>query len=299
LNTASDDRFALTCALATVALWSTVASAFKISLRYLDVPQLLFLSSATAAACLLAILVIQKKLPMLARASGADWLRALGFGLLVPFAYYLVLFKAYALLPAQIAQSLNYTWAIVLVILSVPLLGHRVTHLDAAAIAVCYAGVLVICLGGYRSPALPLSLAGIALALASTVIWALYWIGKARDRLDPVVSLCMSFLLSLPFSAAICLYFSALPPLSLPALAGAIWVGLFEMGLTFVLWLLALRHASSAVRVSTLIYITPFLSLALIRLVLDEPILGTTVSGLVLIVSGLLVQHFRRAPEAA
>jgi len=48
-------------AVSAVLLWSTVASAFKISLLYLDVWQLLFISSLTATLFLLIILVLQKK----------------------------------------------------------------------------------------------------------------------------------------------------------------------------------------------------------------------------------------------
>ena len=40
-------------------------------------------------------------------------------GLVNPFLYYLVLFKAYDLLPAQEAQAINYTWALMLAFLSV------------------------------------------------------------------------------------------------------------------------------------------------------------------------------------
>ena len=35
-------------------------------------------------------------------------------GLLNPVAYYLILFKAYTILPAQVAQPLNMIWPIVL-----------------------------------------------------------------------------------------------------------------------------------------------------------------------------------------
>ena len=65
----------------------------------------------------------------------------------------------------------------------------------------------------------------------------------------------------------------------------AAYVGLFEMGVTFVLWLNALRLAPSTTRVSTLIFISPFASLVLIHFVLREPIHPATVVGLVLIVA--------------
>ena len=47
----------------------------------------------------------------LCRLSRRDWQQSLLPGLLNPCLYYLVLFKAYELLPAQQAQALNYSWA--------------------------------------------------------------------------------------------------------------------------------------------------------------------------------------------
>jgi drug/metabolite transporter (DMT)-like permease len=69
-----------------------------------------------------------------------------------------------------------------------------------------------------------------------------------------------------------------------------IYVGLFEMGITFVLWLKALQLSESTARISNLIYITPFLSLVLIRFILKEHIFLTSVAGLVLIIVGIIIQ---------
>ena len=66
------------------------------------------------------------------------------------------------------------------------------------------------------------------------------------------------------------------------------------MGLAFVLWLRAMRLTSSAARLSTLIFISPFASLVLIRVVLQEAILPSTLPGLGLIVGGIVIQQWRR-----
>ncbi len=51
----SNDRRALLYALSAVVFWSTVATAFKIALRYLDVFQLLLVASTTSAVLLLRV----------------------------------------------------------------------------------------------------------------------------------------------------------------------------------------------------------------------------------------------------
>ncbi|MEJ2131456.1 MAG: EamA family transporter, partial [Gammaproteobacteria bacterium] len=107
---------------------------------------------------------------------------------------------------------------------------------------------------------------------------------------EPAQALFLNFLLGTPWVLLACLYTSGIPPWSWPVLAGIAWVGLFEMGLTFVLWLNALRLAPNAARVSQLIFLSPFLSLLLIRYVLGEAVHPATIAGLLLVVAGLLAR---------
>ena len=279
-------------ALSAVLLWSTVATAFKISLRYLDVFQLLLVASVTATLCLLVIVLATGRITMLAHTGTQDYLRLASLGILNPFCYYLVLFKAYDLLPAQVAQALNYTWAITLMLLSVPILKHRITRFDYGATVICYSGVMVICFSGGQFPAGELSTAGISLALGSTVIWAFYWLLKTKDHIDPILGLFVSFLFSIPFIAAACWLQSDVSSLGMTGILAGIYVGLFEMGFTYILWLSALRLSEATAKVSTLIFLSPFISLIFISRILGEVIAVTTIMGLVLIVAGLLLQHF-------
>ena len=91
-----------------------------------------------------AILAFKGKIGILFSFTKIEYLRSLFLGVLNPFLYYLILFKAYDLLPAQEAQPLNYTWAITLSILSIPLLKQSIRVIDIIALIVSYAGVLVI-----------------------------------------------------------------------------------------------------------------------------------------------------------
>jgi drug/metabolite transporter (DMT)-like permease len=75
-------------------------------------------------------------------------------------------------------------------------------------------------------------------------------------------------------------------------LLGATYVGIFEMGITFVIWLKALKFSKTTARVSNLIYLSPFLSLVFIYLSVGEQILFSTVIGLILIVVGIFVQQY-------
>jgi len=286
-----DQRKAYVYALGAVLIWSTVATAFKLSLRSLSPAHLLLYANLFSVLLLGAILLFRGELGQSLPKSRRELLLSAGFGLLNPFLYYLILFKAFDLLPAQEAQPLNYTWAITLSILAVPLLGQRLRLKELLAILVSYGGVLII---ATRGDLLGLQFSnpfGVALALGSTVIWALYWILNVRDPRPPLAGLFMSFLCALPMILIYCLLFSEMQFPDLPGLLGAAYIGCFEMGISFFLWLQALKYTASAARISSLIFISPFISLVLIHLLVGEEILPSTFAGLVLIVAGLLLQQ--------
>jgi drug/metabolite transporter (DMT)-like permease len=205
----------------------------------------------------------------------------------------MVLFKAYDLLPAQEAQPLNYTWAITLALLSIPLLKQKIGIKDIFSVFVSYSGVVVISTHGdifsfrFSNPF------GVALALGSTVIWALYWIYNTKDDRDPVAGLLLNFMFGLPWILACCLLFSDVRVSNPFGLVGAAYVGLFEMGITFVLWLSALKLSENTAKVCNLIFLSPFLSLVFIHFIVGEDILPSTFFGLALIVAGLFIQQLK------
>ena len=281
-------------ALGAVLAWSTVASAFKLTLRYLTPVELLVWSSVVSTLTLGAALLVQGKLSRLSGLSRRDVLQSVPLALLNPFLYYLILFKAYDLLPAQEAQPLNYTWAIVLAFLSIPLLKQKIRALDFAAAFICYAGVVVISTHGDVTGLNFSNPLGVALALGSTVIWALYWIYNTRSSRDPTVGLFLNFAFSLPPIIAVWLLIGPVHLPSVPGLLGAVYIGVFEMGLPFLLWLNALKLTDNTATVGNLIFISPFLSLVFIRFLVGETILPSSIAGLVLIVTGLLVQQWKR-----
>ncbi|MGK2906667.1 MAG: DMT family transporter [Desulfuromonadales bacterium] len=293
-----NQRKAYIYALGAVLIWSTVASAFKISLRSLSPAHLLLYANLVSVLLLGTILLCRRELGLALPKNRRELLRSACLGLLNPFLYYLILFKAYALLPAQEAQPLNYTWAITLSLLAVPLLKQRLCLREVIAILISYSGVLVISTRGdlfglnFSDPY------GVALALGSTIIWALYWIYNTRDDRPPLAGLFMSFLCALPLIFIYCLVFTEMQIPDVTGVLGAAYIGCFEMGISFFLWLQALKYTASTARISSLIFISPFISLVLIHLLVGEEILPSTFYGLILIVAGLILQQFVRKTTA-
>ncbi|PAV25914.1 EamA family transporter [Tamilnaduibacter salinus] len=291
---AKNQSRALAFGIGTVLLWSTVATAFKLSLREWTPLQLLMVACAMSVVVIGGVLLVQGRLRMLFRLSPRDYALSVGLGLINPALYYVTLFSAFDRLPAQEAQPLNYTWALTLAYLAVPFLGQRLSRWDILAGLVCYAGVVVI---ATRGEVLSLTFSdpvGVGLALLSTLVWAAYWIISTRDRREPVVGLFLNFLFGLPVITVLCLWQDGFPAADGVALGAALYVGAFEMGLAFVFWLMAMKLATNTSQISNLIFISPFLSLVFIHFILGETIYHSTYTGLVLIVTGLWLQQWGR-----
>ena len=165
--------------LSAVMLWSTVATAFSISLRYLTPLQLVALASAVSW-CFLSLRLLQPARWQALRATAMrDRLFGLAMGWLNPALYYLVLFAAYDRLPAQEAMAINYSWGITLALIAAPLLGQKLSLYSLLTSGISYFGIVVIATRGEPEALNFAQPEGVALALLSTLIWSLYWVIRA------------------------------------------------------------------------------------------------------------------------
>ncbi len=277
---------------AVVLLWATVPSAFKISLRYLDSLHLVLYASFVSLIVFLITLIIRKKLHLIITCSSRQYITSALLGLLNPFIYYIILFKAYSMLPAQEAQPLNQTWAIILSVLSYLLLKQRLTVKSIAALFISFAGVVIISTHGDVLGMSFSNLPGALLALGSAFFWALFWLFNIKDARDPVVKLTLNFLFGFLYIFVLMLLLGRIELPNHPGFIGAVYIGIFEMGITFVFWLKALELSQNTARISNIIYLVPFLSLFVIRLAVGEHIRVSTIVGLFFIIGGIILQHY-------
>jgi len=290
---AKSARKAFLFALLAVLFWSTIPTAFKLGLAHTSSWQLL--TGATLVSTLvLGILTAAKgKLPSLLTYSKKDFAFSALMGLLNPVTYYLILFKAYTILPAQVAQPLNMIWPIVLVLLAVPILRQGISWLSLGAMLLSFSGVVVISLMGGTGSEDPQNRLGISLALSTSVVWALYFLYNTRDKQDPVTRLFLNFAFASLFLLLAGIIRGQTFPGSTEGWYAALYVGVFEMGITFVFWLMAIRLAPKSDRISNLVYMAPFLNLLFASQVLGEKIFMTTVGGIILLVAGIVIQNIK------
>lgn len=281
-------------ALSAVFLWSTVAVSFKIALRYVDFLQLLFFSSSVALFCYVVISFISGKSRELFKVSRKELLYSSFVGFLNPFLYYIVLFKAYSLLPAQIAQPLNYLWPAMLVLLSAPLLGQKLKLKSLLSVFIGFLGVYIIATQGNMFGFEIEKPFGVILAAGSSVIWALSWIFNQKDKRTGEKKLFWAFFFGLIYISIGLFFFSDFHMPEIEGILAVTYVGLFEMGITFFLWLKALQITDRNDRISNLVFLSPFLALFFIHIFLGENIYYTTFIGLAFIIFGIFIQQIKR-----
>src|ERR1035437_2787437 len=277
-----------------VLFWSTIPTAFKLGLGEMDILPMLTIASLASATVLFIIVSAGKKINLIKMSSPHELLNSAILGLINPFLYYLILLNAYRLLPAQVAQPLNMIWPIILVFLSVPVLGQKIERKSFLALIVSFTGVYIISSQGSLFKPGYSNLTGVLLATGSSVFWAFYFILNVKDKRDEGVKLLLNFIFgSIYLIIAMIITGKWKIGASLGGVTTSIYVGIFEMGITFFFWLKALQMSSTTAQVSNLVYLAPFLSLIFVHFFLHEPVYYTTPLGLVLIISGIFIQNMR------
>ena len=281
-------------ALFAVFFWATVSSAFKIALRELDFVQLLFVATLIATLIAFIYILLTKKIKLLFQTSPKQLLKSALIGFLNPFGYYMVLLKAYSLLPAQIAQPLNYTWPIVLVLLSAPFLKQKISRKSIIALFVSFFGVFIIATQGNILNFQINDSFGVFLAASSSIIWAFFWIFNVKDKRDEVVKLFFNFSFALIYVIIVIIFISDFNFKMNISMFSAIYVGFFEIGITFIIWLKAMKLTEKNDKISNLIFLAPALALFFIHFILKEDIFYTTYVGLFFILLGIFVLNYKK-----
>jgi len=281
-----------------VLSWSTVATAFKIALLHLTTFQMVLAASVTALIIFAVWNCISGTPGEFRKLTPGIWVRFAILGLISPVAYYMVLFQAYDYLPAQIAQPVNYFWPIILTVLLAVVSHKSIPASKYIGMAVSLAGVAAISIGG-KGITGSISVWGLILCIGSAFLWACYWMvnDSLKDKVSESMSLFLTFLFGTIY-LGIGAIFMPMPAMSLSGILSGIYIGTFEMGLPFICFGLAIRQTDNPALINQMCYLSPFLSLIFISIILREPIMPTTYIGLALIVAGLVFnQYFAGKPH--
>ena len=280
--------------LASVAVlsWSTVATAFKVALQSMTTFEMLFVACATALIIFTIWMLITGTWHELRLLTPTLWMRFAVLGLIAPVVYYLMLFKAYDLLPAQIAQPINYIWPILLAILIAIIERKPIPKQKYLGMVVSLGGVVFIYLGGTAITG-SVSVVGILLAIVSACLWGIYWMinDSLKHKVSEITSLFLTFLFGMTY-LFVGNFFEPVGQLEAHSVLAGVYIGAFEMGIPFICFGMAIRETNNPALINQMCYLAPFLSLFFISIILEEPIVSSTYIGLALIIGGIIFNQY-------
>lgn len=275
-----------------ILFWASIPVVSKKILVELNNLQMLFYSTIFSFIVLGVILLVQKKHKIMKEYFAKDYLNMAFLGFLGTYLYYVLLYGALALTTAQEGFILAYTWPILVLILAFVILKEKVTLKKILAILVSFFGIIIIVTQGNIHSLTLTNFSGDFLALSGAFVFALFSILGKKYNFDKTISAFIYFLSALIFITITVFIFST--P-KIPSLNIWIWLmfnGILVNGVTYIWWFKALEKVETSV-ILTALYLTPFISLVYIWLFLDEKILLSSIVGLVVIVTGILIQSYK------
>ncbi|MBI9071763.1 MAG: DMT family transporter [Melioribacteraceae bacterium] len=278
--------------ITAVFFWSTAATAFKIALKEFNSNQLLFISSFTSFLIFLFVALFNNKAGLLESFQLKYLTKNLLIGLFNPFLYYIILFNAYSILPAQEALILNFTWPVTVSIFAIIFLKSKFSLKTLLGIITSFFGVLIIATKGQLLSLKFENPFGVLLAVGSSLIWASYWIFNLKDKRPATVKLFFAFFSGTIYTAIYIHFFDTFKFTWSAGLNSSIYIGFFEMGLTYLFWLKGISLSNNKPLTSTYAFLAPFLSLMFISILLNESITAASIFGLLFIFCGIIIQKY-------
>ena len=275
-----------------ILLWASLPVVSKKILVEINNIQMLFYSTVLSFIVMGGVLLFQKKTEIMKSYILKDYL-IMGFlGFLGAYLYYIFLYGALALTTAQEGFILAYTWPILVLVLAFIILKEKITFKKVISILISFFGIIVIVTHGKIVSLAFTSITGDILALLGAFVFALFSILGKKYNFDQTVSAFVYFCSALISVTLTILIFSSIKIPSANILPWLIYNGVFVNGITYVFWFKALEHGDTEI-ISNVLYLTPFLSLIYIFLFLHEQILLSSLFGLIIIATGIIIQSLR------
>ena len=185
------------------------------------------------------------------------WLHGVG-GL---FGYHALYFAALAWAPAVEANLLNYTWPLLIVLLSAPILGLPLGPRRLTGVALGFLGSIVLLGGGARFPAE--AWLGFLAAAGCALTWSTYSVTAKRLAAVPTEAVAGFCAASAVLASAAHLAFEPSVAPSARQLFAALLLGLGPVGAAFFLWDFGMKRGDPRL-LGTLAYAVPVASTLLL-----------------------------------
>lgn len=276
-----------------ILLWASTAAVGKLLLNDLTLFQVIFYTTLFSVLGLFILVLIQRKLPQVFQYRRKEYLRIAGMGFLGGFLYSFLLFGGLAYASAQEAFIINYLWPLALVAFAVLLIKEKLTFSKVLGLGISFIGVIIVATHGNilgLTFAHPL---GDFLAFLGAVVYGLFSVlGKKYDY-ERTTSLFLYFLVGWILVVLISPFVMDFRMLTLQQWLGLAWIGAATNALAFWCWFKALEYGEPT-KITNVVFLTPFISLVYIFFLVGEPILISSIIGLICIVLGIVIQSINK-----
>ena len=273
----------------SIFFWSTLATVSKLLLGSMNSYQLLCGGSLFAAVALLIVNIANGKIKLLKSYRIKDYGATLLACLPGTFLYYVFYYLGTERIPASQAFIINYLWPIMSVLFASLLLKEKLTARKCIAFALSFLGVLTVAgadILSFNSS----TLTGVLFCVLAAVSYGAFTALNQKQEYDDQVSMMIAFFASFIMSGVISAVIGDPFPFGVWEIVGVAWNGIFILALSTVTWAAALKSGGTA-RVSSLAYITPFLSLVWTFAILHDPIDPFSLIGLAIIIVGIFIER--------
>ena len=279
-----------------ILLWASIPVATKKILVELDNLQMLFYSTILSTIILGILILFQKKTSYLKAYNKREYGAMFLLGFLGNYLYYIFLYGALARTTASEGFILAYTWPMLVLVLSFIILKEKVTVKKLVGITISFLGIIIITTKGNLLDLNFTSTSGNILAIIGAFVFALFSVLGKKYNFDQTIGVFIYFFSALIFITPTLFIFSQFVWPSSEVLPWIIYNGIFVNGISYIFWFKALENGETHI-ISNLLYLTPFISLIYIAIFLKEKILISSIVGLIVIVSGVLLQYFKVKEE--
>lgn len=256
--------------IACVFLWALIPVVSKLGQNGLDNHQFLFWSSLSSLMFFLGIALFKKNLQKLRDISKIKWFQAICLGFLGTYLYYILLYYGYANAPGMEVLIVQYSWPILIVILSLILLKEKLTLSKTTSILLGFIGVfLVLTKGNFEQ----LKFENInidIIVFTGAFVFALFSVLSKKIKMDDMLLLTIYFLTA-SFASFISMNFYS--EFKIPNLNTVIPIlinGFLVNGLSYIFWIKALKIGEASF-VAPFVFLTPVLSSIFLIIFFNEP----------------------------
>ncbi|MCM4152904.1 EamA/RhaT family transporter [Arenibacter sp. N53] len=274
--------------LICVLLWALIPVVSKIGQNGLDNHQFLFWSSLSSLLFFLGIGIYKKRIGHLYKISMNKWLMSIFLGFLGTYLYYVLLYLGYANAPGMEVLIVQYSWPILVALLSLIILKEKLTFPKAVSILLGFLGVFIVLTKGDFQQLKFENLTIDLLVFFGAFVFALFSVLSKKIEMDDISLLTIYFLTSSIISFISMNLFSSFKIPEIDTILPIIINGFLVNGLSYIFWIKALKMAEASF-IAPFVFLTPVLSSIFLILFFNEPFYTAYLIGMsCVIIGGLL-----------